>query len=172
MQTRTGPQERRVGLSQALPWPGTLAARRRVADERTDAAWQRAQAARLEVRRAVTAAYHEYAFLGRELALRAELLYELLRGLEPVVTSRVRTGARQEDLLRLQVELGRLEDELRSLERRRPALSARLAAAAWLELGGGEPLPFPEAPAARGRGARRRARCASARSPTTPTCSR
>ncbi len=126
VQTRTGPQERRLALSQAFPWPGKLEAEARVADRRAEAAWHRVDAARLRVARDVEVAFHEYAFLARELGITADLV-ELLRGLEPVVQSRVRAGAGQADLLRLQVEIGRLEDDLASLRRRRPATSARLA---------------------------------------------
>ncbi len=143
VQTRTGPQERRFGASQAFPWPGALDARAAVAEKRADAAWHRVEAVRLRVAQEVEIAYHDYAYLGRELVLDAELL-ELLRGLEPVVQSRVRAGASQADLVKLQVEVGRLEDELASLEARRPAASAQLARALHLR-GAPRPLPMPAA---------------------------
>ena len=141
VQTRTGPQERRFGLSQSLPWPGELEARREAAEQGAEAGRWRLETARLEVAREVELAYHEYGFLARELQITTELL-ELLRGLDPVVQGRVRAGSGQADLLRLQVEMGRLEDDLATLERRRRALSARLADAAGLE-GGPELLPLP-----------------------------
>jgi cobalt-zinc-cadmium efflux system outer membrane protein len=142
VQTRTGPQERRFGLSQAFPWPGELGVRERVAERRAEAFRWRAESARLELVREIELAFHDYAFLARELEITGELL-ELLRGLDPVVQSRVRAGGGQADLLRLQVEIGRLEDDLASLERRRPALSARMADAIGLT-GGAPPLPLPE----------------------------
>ncbi len=141
VQTRTGPQERRVSLAQMFPWPGTLDARGRAAEHRAAAAAERADDEALRVARDVALAYHEYAFLGRELDLAREQL-ELLRGLEPVVRARVRAGGVQEDLLRLQVEAGRLEDDVASLERRAPALSAVLADALTLR-GLDAPLPVP-----------------------------
>ena len=131
VQTRTGPQERRLGVSQAFPWPGRLGQEAAVAQRRADASWQRVQHVRLGVVKEIEVAFHEYAFLGRELEITGELL-KLLRDLEPVVQGQVSAGRGQEDILRLQVEVGRLEDELASLERRRPALSARLAAAVHL----------------------------------------
>jgi outer membrane protein TolC len=131
LQTRSGPQQRRFGLSQAFPWPGRLDAQAAVQRRRADAAWQRVEALRLAVARDVEIAYHEYAFLGEELRITGELL-ELLRGLEPAVLSRIRAGGRQADLLRLQVEIGRLEDDVASFERRGPVRSARLADALTL----------------------------------------
>lgn len=143
VQTRTGPQERRFGISQAFPWPGTLGTKARVSEHESEALWHRVDSTRLRVAAEIEVAYFEYAFLGREMRITKRLL-ELLRGLEPVVQSRVRAGAGQEDLLRLQVEIGRLEDDLASIVRRRPVLSARLAEAMTLRAATGELLPLPE----------------------------
>lgn len=126
VQTRTGPQRRRFGISQAFPWPGKLGALEDLADRKAGAAWQRVEAERLGVVAAIEIAFHEYAFLAKEIGISRELL-DLLIGLESIVQGRVRAGAGQEDLLRLQVEIGRAEDNLAGFERRRPALSARLA---------------------------------------------
>lgn len=143
VQTRTGPQRRRIGLSQAFPWPGKLRAKASVAERRAEEAWEAVEQERLSVARRIEETFHEYAFLGRELAITQELL-GLVTGLEPVVQSRVRGGAGQEDILRLQVEIGRLEDDVSSIERRRPALSASLADAMDVPLGVRGVLPLPE----------------------------
>jgi len=142
IQTRTGPQQRRIGLSQAFPWPGLLKAQSRKAQASAEAAWFQVEAMRLQVQERITHAYHEYAFFGQELRITGELL-DLLHGLEPVVQSRVRSGQSQEHLLRLQIEIGRMEDALASLERRRPMLSARLAEAMNLS-DRSVALPVPE----------------------------
>jgi cobalt-zinc-cadmium efflux system outer membrane protein len=141
VQTRTGPQERRIGLSQAFPWPGQLGAQERVAQQKASAQWQRSQGTELQVVADVKAAFHEYAFLGAELRIKRDLL-NLLRGLDSVVQTRVRAGGSQADLLRLQVEIGRLEDGVASLEGRRPVLSARLEQAINRQHRA-EPLPIP-----------------------------
>jgi len=143
VQTRTGPQERRFGASQAFPWPGSLDAQADVAEHRAEAAWHQVEAVRLRVAEEVEVAYHDYAYFGRELEINAELL-DLLRGLEPVVQGRVRTGGGQADLVKLQVEVGRLEDGLASLEARRPSISARLARAMHLR-SAARALPLPTA---------------------------
>lgn len=144
VQTRTGPQERRFGLSQAFPWPGKLDAKADLATRRAEAAWEQVEEERLRVARRIEEAFHEYAFLASELAITTELL-GLVQGLEPVVQGRIRAGAGQEDLLRLQVEIGRLEDDVASITQRRSALSARLADAMNLPLrGAARLLPLPE----------------------------
>jgi cobalt-zinc-cadmium efflux system outer membrane protein len=142
VQTRTGPQQRRFSASQAFPWPGSLGAREEVADHQARAAWHRLERARLAVRLEVELSFHEYALLGREIELERERV-ALLRGLEPVVQGRVRAGAGQGDLLRLQLEIGRLEDELAGLEARRAPRSARLERALGRRPGAA-PLPLPE----------------------------
>ncbi|MEQ8763393.1 MAG: TolC family protein [Planctomycetota bacterium] len=141
VQTRTGPQYRRFGISQAFPWPGELGAKGRMADREAEAAWYRVESERLRIASQIEIAFHEYAFLGRELAITTQLL-ELLHSLDPIVQSRVRAGAGQRDLLRLQVEIGRLDDDLASIVRRKPAASARLADS--LNLPGSRVLPLPE----------------------------
>lgn len=126
VQTRTGPQERRFGLRQAFPWPGRNDARERVAEQRSQAAWHAVEAQRLQLVANIAVAFHDLAFLGRRMEITSKLL-ELLHGLEPVVQSRVRAGGGQADLIRLQVEIGRLEDDLAGLEGRKPLLAANLA---------------------------------------------
>lgn len=142
VQTRTGPQRRSLGLSQTFPWPGTLERRRGVATEEARAMFHAFESARLRVERDVRMAFLAYAFLARELEIRTAQA-ALLRNLESVVGARVRAGAGLGDLLRLQVEVGRLEDDVARLERRRPALSARLAATMNLPLDG-PVLPSPD----------------------------
>lgn len=143
VQTRTGPQNRRFGLSQAFPWPGELNTKAKLATRQSEAAWEHVEVTRLGVARRIEEAFHEYAYLARELAITQELL-SLVKGLEPVVQGRIRGGAGQEGLLRLQVEIGRLEDDLASIQRRRAPLSSRLADAMHLPLEAAASLPLPE----------------------------
>ncbi|MHC5066107.1 MAG: TolC family protein [Planctomycetota bacterium] len=140
LETRTGPQERRYGVSQTLPWFGKLGGRADVANSQAEAAWHQAEAKRLEIVRDISVAYYEYAYLAEAIRIQDANL-ELLRQLEPVVQSRIQGGAGQGDLLRLQVEVGLLEDELASLRRVQPAQSARLAAAMSLDTDQVLPLP-------------------------------
>ena len=80
VQTRTGPQERRIGLSQAFPWPGKLNAKADLATRNAEAAWEQVEEERLRVARRIEVAFHEYAFLASELSITRELL-GLVQGL-------------------------------------------------------------------------------------------
>ena len=141
VQTRTGPQERRYGLSQTFPWFGKLRLRGKVFAGAAEELWHRVDARRLAVRREIAVAYHEYGYLGRSIRITTDVL-ALLRRFEPSVQRRVQGGAGQEDLLRLQLEIGKVEDELARSREVQPAASARLATAMnWSETG---LLPLPK----------------------------
>jgi outer membrane protein TolC len=141
IETRTGPQRQRFSLQQTFPWFGVLQLRGEVAAREAESLWWKVVAARLSVVREIKQAYFEYAYLAQAIRIDEDNL-RLLRQLEPVVQRRVQAGANQEDLLRLQVEIGRLENDLESRRKFRPALSARLSAA--MNARAREPLPLPD----------------------------
>lgn len=142
VQTRVGPQEHRVSLRQSIPWFGILSARKAVASREADAARQRYRAERLRVVYEIESAYYEYYYLGRELVVTRENL-ELLRFWESITQTRYRLAlADHPDLIRIQVELGKLENDLRTLEDRIAPVTARLRSATGLP--DTIPLPVPE----------------------------
>tara|TARA_R110002072_G_scaffold121342_1_gene255012 strand:- start:2382 stop:3746 length:1365 start_codon:yes stop_codon:yes gene_type:complete len=142
VETRTGPQERRYSLSQTFPWFGKLDLRGNVAAADARERWQRVVAVRLGVEREIQVAYFDYAYLSQSIRITNDVL-QLLKQLEPVVQQRI-AGANggQQDLLRLQVEVGRIENDLASFQKVRASLSARLAAA--MNLRRHAPLPLPD----------------------------
>ena len=135
------PEMNRLDLTQRLPWPGKLKLAAGIADTEAEVAGQRFEAARVELNYRVSSAWYDYYYLLRnEQITRASL--ELLETLEAVARNRYSTGdAAWSDLMRAQVDMGRLENELKSLRDYRSALAARLNA----ELGrpAGPPLPQP-----------------------------
>jgi outer membrane protein TolC len=129
VETRVGPQERILSLSQEIPWFGTLGLQRDVVADRAAGARARTEAAALAVLREVRTAYHELAFLDRSLATATGHL-DLLVQLEAVARSRYETGAGSyADVVKAQVEMAQLEDRVRGLRDLRRPLEARLAAA-------------------------------------------
>lgn len=129
VQTRTGPQEARVGVSQAFPWPGQLQNREDAASKAAAAAWRRFEAVRLSVTERVVSTLHDLAYLDATISITEENL-ELLRTFEEVLRARYRVGSGSHpELIRVQVELGQLEDRLTQLRSMRPAYVAELNAA-------------------------------------------
>ncbi len=127
VQTRTGPQENQLALSQTIPWLGKLHHKKEAAQGEADALWSLFEARKLAVERDIKLEYYEYAYLGKATKLTGENL-KLLKKVEPVVQDKVKAGGSLNQLLRLQVEIGRLEDYLNSLQRQQPIISARLNA--------------------------------------------
>lgn len=128
VETRTGPQQARIGVQQAFPWPGQLGNREDAASKAATAAWRRFEAIRLEVAERVVSTLHDLAYLDAATAITQENL-ELLSSFEQVLRARYRVGSGSHpELIRVQVELGQLEDRLAQLRTMRPSFVAELNA--------------------------------------------
>ena len=128
VETRTGPQRASIGLSQTVPWFGTLDLK----EERSalEAAVARASldAVKLDIFHAVKQTYYEYAYVAQAVKMTREIL-ELVRYLESIARARYSAGASPHaDVIRTQVELGKLEDRLASLRDVQRPIRSRLNA--------------------------------------------
>lgn len=129
VETRVGPQEQALGIAQAFPWFGKLSLRGDVAMEAANAARKRYEAAKLKLFFEVKDAYYEYYYLARSVAVTQENV-NLVKHLESVARSRYKAAAgKHPDVIRAQVETGKLEDRYRSLLDLRQPIVARLNAA-------------------------------------------
>ncbi|RNC80995.1 MAG: TolC family protein [Phycisphaera sp.] len=129
VQTRTGPQEARIGVEQTLPWLGTLQDREDAAAKAAMAAWREFEAVRLTVAERVVTTLHDLAYLDSTIAITRENL-ELLQSFEEVLRARYRVGSGSHpELVRVQVELGQVEDRVTQLEAMRLPYVAELNAA-------------------------------------------
>ncbi len=128
VETRVGPQEHGIGLSQTLPWFGKRGLQGDAATETARAAQEGIASIQNTVIAEVAAAYYELFYLGQSI--------EIIRGnrdlvlhLERVARARYGAGAATHaDVIRAQVELGIIENRLGSLKDRRAPLFARLNA--------------------------------------------
>lgn len=141
VQTKTGPQEQKIGLSQTLPWFGKLSLRERMAAKEAEAAYQDYIARRLQLTQRIRSDFHEYAYLAQAIKINREHL-DLLNIMESVAAVRFKAGGlSQITLIQIQVEQGKLEDRVRGLETLRAPLSSRIRAALGTEASG--ILPWP-----------------------------
>jgi outer membrane protein TolC len=142
VETRVGPMRQKVGLSQTFPWFGTLDLRGSVAAEAANAEKARFEAARLRLSYQVANAYYEYYYLVRAVEVTRENV-ELVSSLEEVLETMFRAGETSNaNLIKAQVELGTLEDRVRTLEDVRAPVVARLNAA--LNRPADAPVPEPK----------------------------
>lgn len=142
VETRVGPQRQSLGLSQMFPWFGKLELRGGVAVEAARAAQAMYEAEKLKLFYKVKKTYYEYYYLARVIAVVRENL-ELVKYLEEVARTRFKAAeGGHPDVIRAQVELGKLDDRLRTLQDLRGPMMARLNA--LLNRPTQAPLPWPK----------------------------
>ena len=142
VETRVGPQQQKFGISQVFPWFGKLKMRGDAAMEAAEAEHQRYEQAKLKLFYRVKSSFFEYDYLNRSTEITRQHLI-LLQNIEQVARTRFETGEMpQSAVIQLQVELGKLDDKLRTLEALRIPASIRLSAA--LNRKDDTALPWPE----------------------------
>ncbi len=116
VQTLTGPQRQRLRGTQMFPWLEKLLLRGDAAAEAARAAELHFEAEKLTLFEEVTRAYAEYYYLTRAIAVTRESL-ALVRNWEALIRARYRVATENyPDLINAQVELGKLDDRMRTLE--------------------------------------------------------
>jgi cobalt-zinc-cadmium efflux system outer membrane protein len=142
VETRVGPQRNRVEIMQTFPWFGVIEARTDAAGAAAKAAHQRYEAVKLRLFFEVKDAFYEYAYLAKAVDIARQNL-ELIRHFEEVARAKYVTAtANHPDVIRAQVELAKLDDQLRTLEELRTPIVARLNAV--LNRKSLEMLPWPQ----------------------------
>ena len=100
------------------------------------------EAKKLAVYYDVKTAFYEYSYLGKAVEITKENL-ELVKHFEQVArTKYAASTATHPDVIRAQIELAELENELVSLEKQRPAAAAKLNSV--LNRPAGSDLPWPK----------------------------
>ena len=128
VETRVGPQRHRIGLRQTFPWYGTRGLRGDAALARAEAARHQFEKAKLALYYEVKRHYCELGYLARAISITEETA-RLVQHLEQTARSRYRVAAAEHaHVIRAQVELGKLEDEVQTLRELRAPLAAKLNA--------------------------------------------
>ena len=141
VETRVGPQRQKFGIMQTFPWFGELEARTDAAAAAARAASKRYEAERLKLFYQVKDAFYEYAYLARAVDITRQNL-ELLKHFEEVARTKYMASAGSHpDVIRAQVELATLEDNLKSVEELRQPIVDNLNAT--LNRDRNLPLPWP-----------------------------
>ena len=144
VETRVGPQQNKFEIMQTFPWFGKIEARTDAAASAAKAARQRYEAAKLKLFFEVKDAYYEYVYLDRAIKIAQDNL-ELIKHFEQVARTKYTAAAiGHPDVIRAQVELAKLDDQLRTLEDLRTPIVARLNAS--LNRRTLEMLPWPQEP--------------------------
>lgn len=138
-----GMSYRGLSAMETFPFPGKLKLRGEIADRESRAAWWDYQAARRQVVSQVKAAYYEYAYDAQALVI-VENSRVLLEKLTKIAETRYEAGlGLQQDVLKGQVEVSQLLEQIAILEEERQTAAARLNT--LLDRDPQTPLPPPPA---------------------------
>lgn len=127
VETRVGPQNQSFGVQQNFPGFGKLSAMKAVATDMAAAAKQRYVREKFNLDYSIAQAYAELYYLKRSIAITQDRIL-LIRDLEEVSRTRYTSGSSLAPVMQAQVELGRLEDRLNSLNDMVEPQAARLNA--------------------------------------------
>ena len=125
VETRVGPQQQRAGLSQMFPWFGKRKLSGQIADREADAAWQVYESTKRRLFQSVKTTWSELAFQHESIRITKGNI-ELMKHLESVAQARFRSGSDVTGVVKAQVEIGKLEDQLLSLQDMILPLTTRL----------------------------------------------
>jgi len=115
VETRLGPQEARIGVSQLFPWFGTLSARKDVATLNAKAAYEQFEEKKAVLWLEVRGTYYQSYITRESMDITAEHIKVLTRMRQQVLT-RIETGkASVVNDLRLQMEVNELKNQLEGL---------------------------------------------------------
>lgn len=132
-----------VEVAQPLPWFGTLAARTKLATANARAATMSAEAEKLNVIASAKSLFAEWYFIHEAIRLNTEQ-QQLVADLIRVAEARLAGGdGLQQDVLRAETELARLEDQNLSLSAARAVISSKISALTNTSMGSELPPPAP-----------------------------
>lgn len=141
VETRVGPQRARFALAQTFPWFGTLDLREDMATREANALKAQYDHIKLRVFYEVKNVFYEYAYLAQAVQITSSNV-ELLKYLESIARARYSAGViPYGDVIKTQVELGRIEDHLKTLLDLRIPVMAKLAAALNMPIDSEFPWP-------------------------------
>lgn len=117
---------RGLTVSEALPFPGKLKLKGQIADREAEAAWWIYENTRRNIVAQVKEAYYDYFYFEKAISI-TEKDEDLLKKLENIAEARYKVGKGiQEDVLRAQVELSRILQQLTILHQQDQTAKVRI----------------------------------------------
>ncbi len=129
VETRVGPMRQQIQMSQTFPWFGKQESRGLAADADARAAFLRFESRKHQIFDRVRTAYYEMYYLQSSTGILEDNI-ELLKQFESLVQQRYQIGESQaSQIIRVQIEIEKRQDELRRLQDKRHPLVAIFNAA-------------------------------------------
>jgi outer membrane protein TolC len=148
VQTRVGPQRRKVSLMQMFPWFGTLDLRKDAALAKADAMAKKIESRGLSIIEALQVSVADLILLDKKISINREHL-QILSSLEVSRRGSVSAGrAHLSNVLRIQVEIEVLKDQIKTLVSLRQPLAQKLERVIGTRLQKALPITWPSTPIA------------------------
>ena len=142
VETRVGPQKYAIGISQTFPWFGKLDLKGKAALEAANVEKARYDARKLMLTAKVKKLYYQYSYLAQAIKITQDNI-KLVSSFENVAMVKYKGGAGlQNAVIKIQVELGKMDDRLSSLEDLITPVAAKLNSA--MNRPSAAALPLPE----------------------------
>ncbi|MCK9554359.1 TolC family protein [bacterium] len=126
VETRVGPQKNKYGVSQKIPFPGKLGLKGRAQSKQAEIFKERYEAAKREVIKNVKFVYYDIFWVDKAVQITEEEK-AILESLEKVAQKRYESDfTPQQDVIKAQVKLSKLIDNLLRLNQNRKSLVAKL----------------------------------------------
>lgn len=126
VETRVGPQKNKYGVSQKIPFPGKLGLKGRAQSKQAEIFEERYEAAKREVIKNVKFVYYDIFWVDKAVQITEEEK-TILESLEKVAQKRYASDfTPQQDVIKAQVKLSKLIDNLLRLNQNRKSLVAKL----------------------------------------------
>lgn len=140
------PSYRGLTVQEQFPYPGKLKLRGQIADRQAEAAGWEAELTRRQVVSEVKVAYYSYFYTTKAIEI-TEKNKNLLEKLESIAEARYRVGKGiQQDVLRAQIEVSRIDQKLIVLEQQEETAQARLNTLLYRDPESPLPPPAPVTP--------------------------
>ena len=124
VETRVGPQKNIVGLKQTFPFYGKRGLRGEIAGKEAEALEQEYKAMEREIVSAVKKQFYDFFYLWKAIQI-AEDEKELLKHFEQIAITKYETGVGiQQNILKVQVEISKLNDRLLELRKQKQTAEA------------------------------------------------
>lgn len=134
VETKTGPQEWKIGVQQSIPWVGKLLTDKKISIIQKNISENNMHNQKLSVQTEVVSVLENLRFLKIHRVIIQEDL-DILSQLESVILSRYTNSlSGHSQLLRVQVEILRLKDEVITLDEKKSVLTQQLEAAVGIAI--------------------------------------
>ncbi len=140
------PSFRGLTVQEKFPYPGKLKLRGEIADRQAEASGWEAEHTRRQVVSEIKTAYYKYFYLTKAIAI-TKRNKNLLEKLESIAEARYRVGKGiQQDVLRAQIEVSRIDQKLIILEQQEKTAEARINTLLYRDPESPLPPPAPVTP--------------------------